>query len=104
MKLTIPGNWSTNLTDADLNQFFASKLAPLRGVISPFIPVKADPSCESYFEDVFEPECIVSQADMITSLVDIWRGLGLEPLAALEADFRKLATELRATDAQTQKV
>jgi hypothetical protein len=92
------------LTDADLNQFFASKLAPLQGVISPFIPVKADPSCESYFEDVFEPECIVSQADMITSLVDIWRGLGLEPLAALEADFRKLATELRATDVQTQKV
>jgi hypothetical protein len=71
-----------NLTDADLNQFFASKLAPLQAVVSPFIPTKVDPSCESYFEDVFE----------------------LEPLAALEPDFRKLAKELRATDVQTQKV
>ncbi len=93
-----------NLTDADLNKFFASKLAPLQAVVSPFIPTKADPSCESYFEDVFEPEPIISQADMITSLVGIWHRLGLEPLAALEPDLRKLAKELRATDVQTQKV
>ncbi|MEA3111338.1 MAG: hypothetical protein QOG58_1137 [Caballeronia sp.] len=41
---------------------------------------------------------------MITSLVGIWHRLGLEPLAALEPDLRKLAKELRATDVQTQKV
>jgi hypothetical protein len=92
------------LTDADLKQFFLSKLAPHREAVLPFIAVKADPACESYYQDVFEPEPVVSQADMIDALTGIWKRAGLDGLAALEGDFRALAEALRATDTRGQKV
>ncbi len=59
------------MTDADLNQFFASRLAGLKSEVSDFIPTRFDANCESYLQDVFEPEPIVSQDDMLTSMVDI---------------------------------
>jgi hypothetical protein len=93
-----------NLTDADLTKFFLSKLARLQPEVSPFVPEKADAKCESYFQDVFEPEPIVSQDDMISSLVGIWDRQGLGALVALEPDLRKMAKELRATDEKSQKV
>jgi hypothetical protein len=93
-----------NLIDADLNQFFASHLASLQADVQGFIPTQLGTECESYLQDVFEPEPIVSQDDMITSLVDIWRRQGLESLVALEGQFRSIAQELRATDEQTQQV
>lgn len=55
-------------------------------------------------QDVFEPEPIVRQDDMMTSLVDICRRQGLESLVALEGDFRRLAKALRATHEETQQV
>jgi hypothetical protein len=93
-----------NLTDADLNQFFLSKLARLQPEVYPFLQALPDEKCESYFQDVFEPEPIVRQDDMITSLVNIWKRQGLHALAALEPDFRRIAEELRATDLEAQKV
>ncbi|BAN25450.1 hypothetical protein [Caballeronia insecticola] len=93
-----------NLTDADLNQFFASKLANLKPDVQGFIPTQFDSNCESYLQDVFEPEPIVSQEDMISSLVEIWQRQGLDALAALEPDFRRIAQALRATDQETQQV
>lgn len=92
------------MTDADLNQFFSSKLAGLQSEVQGFIPTKFDANCESYFQDVFEPEAIVRQDDMIASLVDIWKRQGLDSLAACEPDFRRIAEELRATDEVTQQV
>jgi hypothetical protein len=92
------------LTDADLNQFFASKLAGLKSEVQGFIPTQYDADCESYLQDVFEPEPIVTQDDMVTSLVDIWRRQGLDSLVALEPDFRRIAEALRATDQETQQV
>lgn len=93
-----------NLTDADLNQLFASKLAELKPEVQGFIPTQFDANCESYLQDVFEPEPIVSQDDMITSLAEIWKRQGLDSLAALEPEFRRIAKELRATDQETQQV
>jgi hypothetical protein len=99
-----PGKRSTNLTDADLNQFFSSELAGLKSQVEGFIPTQYDASCESYLQDVFEPEPIVSQDDMIASLADIWKRQGLDALAALESEFRRIAEDLRATDQQTQQL
>jgi hypothetical protein len=93
-----------NLTDADLNQFFASKLAPLQPEVQGFIPTQFDAGCESYLQDVFEPEPIVRQDDMITALTEIWKRQGLDSLAALEPEFRRIAEALRATDQETQQV
>jgi hypothetical protein len=92
------------LTDADLKKFFVLKLAPAQPQIFPSVLVDVDKSCESYFEDVFEPEPIVSQEDMVASLVEIWRELGFEMLVSLEPDFRKMARELRAPEVQSQAV
>ena len=86
------------MTDADLRKFFTSKLAPQREAVLPFIAVGADAACESYYEEVFEPEAIVSQPDMIAALVAIWAGQGLDSLAALEGDWRALASGLRIGD------
>ncbi|MDR5817933.1 hypothetical protein QCE62_30410 [Caballeronia sp. LZ033] len=93
-----------NLTDADLNQFFAARLAALKPEVEGFIPTAFDADCASYLQDVFEPEPIVSEDDMIASLVDIWRRQGLDSLAALEPEWRSMAAELRATDEATQQV
>jgi hypothetical protein len=93
-----------NLTDAELNQFFASKLAGLQSEVRGFIPTQPDSKCESYLQDVFEPEPIVRQDDMLNSLVDIWRRQGLDSLVRLEDDFRRMAEALRATDEETQQV
>jgi hypothetical protein len=100
----ILGRRSLHLTDAALQKFFLSKLVPLQSAVLPSVSVNLDPKCESYFEDVLEPEAIVSQDDMITSLVAIWHRLGMSKLTALEPDFRKLAKELRAPEAANQEV
>ncbi|SAK46359.1 hypothetical protein [Caballeronia ptereochthonis] len=92
------------MTDADLNQFFASQLANLKPEVQGFIPTQLDANCESYLQDVFEPAPVVSQDDMITSLVGIWKREGLDSLAALEPEFRRIAKALRATDQETQQV
>ena len=93
-----------NLTDADLTQFFVSKLASLQPEVAPFIPAKADAQCESYFQDVFEPEPIVEQDDMLASLADLWTRQGLDTLASFEPEFRKIAEAFKAIDVETQKV
>lgn len=92
------------MTDADLNQFFLAKLAPLQATVYPSISAKTDADRASYFDDVFEPEPIVKQDDMITSLIDIWDGLGLDALVALEPQLRKMATELRAPEVENKTV
>ncbi|KND56785.1 hypothetical protein BSCH_01373c [Candidatus Paraburkholderia schumanniana] len=84
------------MTDADLNRFFASHLANLKPEVQGFIPNAFNANCDSYLQDVFEPEPIVSQIDMITSLVEIWKRQGLDSLAALEREFRHIAKKLRA--------
>jgi hypothetical protein len=74
------------LTDAQLQKFFLSKLAPLQASVLPSVSVKTDPACESYFEEVLEPASIVSQDDMVTALIAIWQRLGIQKLVALEPD------------------
>lgn len=64
------------MTDADLGKFFRSKLACDRQQVEPFVFAKIDPSCESYFLDVFEPEPIIVEEDMIVALMTIWREQG----------------------------
>lgn len=83
-------------TSDDLSRFFASRLAPLKAEIAGFVPTAFDAACESYLQDVFESESIVSQDDMITSLVDMWRTEGLASLVALESELRRIAARLRA--------
>ncbi|MGZ3252772.1 MAG: hypothetical protein ACXU7D_00530 [Burkholderiaceae bacterium] len=92
------------MTDAALQKFFLSKLVPLQAVVLPTVSVSIDPQCESYFEDVLEPAAIVSQDDMVTSLIAIWQRLGMSKLVVLEPDFRKLAKELRAPETANQEV
>jgi hypothetical protein len=77
------------LTDADLKQFFLSKLAPAKPQVSPFVLANAAPGCDSYFLDVFQTESIVIQDDMLVSL---------------EPDIRKMAMALRAPEAQSEAV
>jgi len=104
LKWTNPGRRSTNLTDADLNQFFLAKLAPLQATVYPSISAKTDADRTSYFDDVFQPEPIVRQDDMITSLIAIWDELGLDALVALEPQLRKMAKELRAPEVENKTV
>ena len=92
------------MTDAQLQKFFLSKLAPLQASVLPSVSVKTDPACESYFEEVLEPASIVSQDDMVTALIAIWQRLGMQKLVALEPDFRKIAKELRAPEPANQEV
>jgi hypothetical protein len=92
------------LTDADLKKFFLSKLAPAKPQVLPFVLANTDPRCESYFLDVFQPESIVTQEDMVSSLIEIWQQLGLDTLVSLEPDLRKLAHALRAPEEQTTAV
>jgi len=92
------------LTDADLIRFFRSRLAHLRPSVIRYVPAKIDPNRESYFEEVLEPAPIVSQEDIITSLMENWRRLGLQGLVELEPDIRRMAKELRAPDTEDQKI
>lgn len=92
------------MTDADLKKLFLSKFAPLQPTVLPSISVNLDPDCETYFEEVFEPASIVTQQEMITSLVGIWQRLGMQKLVALEPDIRKMAKELRAPESAGQEV
>ncbi|HTR08964.1 MAG TPA: hypothetical protein VMJ11_20395 [Paraburkholderia sp.] len=84
------------MTDADLEKFFRSKLACARQRVEPFVLAKTDPACVSYFLDVFEPEPIIVEEDMIDALLAIWREQGLNALALLEPEWRRMAKSLRA--------
>lgn len=84
------------MTDAELGQFFRSKLAGAKPQVEPFVLAKIDPACASYFLDVFEPEPMVVEEDMIDALIAIWREQGLHELVSLEPDLRKLSKALRA--------
>lgn len=92
------------MTDADLKQFFLSKLAPAKPQVSPFVLANAAPGCDSYFLDVFQTESIVIQDDMVASLIKFWRQLELDMLVSLEPDIRKMAMALRAPEAQSEAV
>lgn len=92
------------MTDAALQKFFLSKLAPLHAIVLPSISVNIDLNCESYFEEVFEPASIVSQGDMITSLIAIWQRLEMKKLVALEPDIRRMAKELRVLESAEQEI
>jgi hypothetical protein len=101
---TIPGKRSSRLTDADLQKFFRSRLAPLQPNAVQFASVNIDPNCASYFDEVFEPESIVLQGDIVTSLIGLWQRRGMRGLVALEPDIRRMAKELRAPDSQDQEI
>jgi hypothetical protein len=88
------------LTDADLKKLFLSKLAPAKTRVAPFLLADTDPTCASYFLDVFEPEPIVTQDDMVDALIAIWRRQGLDALVALEPELRRMAKALRAPMAE----
>jgi len=92
------------LTDANLQKFFRSKLAPLQPTVVQSVAKRIDLDCESYFEEVFEPASIVAQEDMITSLIAIWQRLEMKKLVALESDIRKMAKKLKATESADQQV
>lgn len=92
------------MTDADLKQFFLSKLAPAKSQVAPFVVANTDPDCDSYFLDVFQPESIVTQDDMVASLIEIWRQLKLDTLVSLEPEIRKIALALRAPEAESESV
>ncbi len=92
------------MTDADLQKWFAARLAPAQPRVAPFVPARPDPECASYFSDVFEPEPIVVQEDMIDALIDIWRRQGLDALVALEPEIRRMARALRAPKADAGAV
>ncbi|MBN3752284.1 hypothetical protein G3N95_04985 [Paraburkholderia sp. Tr-20389] len=84
------------MTNVDPGRLFRSKLAGLKPLVAPFLLEKTDSMCSSYFLDVFEPDPIVVEEDMIDSLVAIWRDQGLEELALFEPELRKIARALRA--------
>ncbi|HLX01871.1 MAG TPA: hypothetical protein VKS80_07110 [Trinickia sp.] len=92
------------MTDADLEKFFRTKLAPAQRQVAPFVLANTDPACTSYFLHVFEPEPIVAHEDMIGALIEIWRELGLDALVALEPDLRKMAKALRAPAEESEAV
>lgn len=92
------------MTETDLKKFFLSKLAPAKPQVLPFIPTSPDANRESYFVDPLVPEAVCSQADTITSLIEMWRGQGLDTLVALEPEIRKMAKSLRALGVQNDAV
>jgi hypothetical protein len=92
------------LTDTDLQKFFRSKLTPLQPTVAPFVAAIIDPNRESYFDEVFEPAPIVSQEDIVTSLMRLWQRRELEALVALEPEIRRMAKELRAPEAEDQEI
>lgn len=92
------------MTDADLGKFFRSKLAGAKPQVEPFVRTTIDPACASYFLDVFEPEPIVVEEDMIGALVAIWREQGLDALVSLEPELRKMAKALRAPAEESETV
>lgn len=92
------------MTDANLRKFFHSKLMMLQAAVRPTVFKNIDQNCESYFEQVFEPASIVSQEELIDSLVAIWRRLEMHGLVALESDFRKMAKELRVPESTDHKI
>jgi len=92
------------LTDAELGKFFRAKLAEVRPQVEPFLLAKTDPACASYFLDVFEPEPIVVEEDMIDALIAIWRGQGLAALAVFEPELRQIAKALRARTEESEAV
>ena len=92
------------MTEAELQKFFRARLAPLQPAVAPFVSENIDPNCESYFDEVIEPAPIVSQEDIITSLIKLWQQLGMQGLVALEPDIRRMAKELRAQDSEDQEI
>ncbi|ALP67101.1 hypothetical protein [Paraburkholderia caribensis] len=92
------------MTNIDIGRLFRSKLAGTKPLVAPFLLEKADSTCSSYFLDVFEPDPIVVEKDMIDSLVAIWREQGLEELALFEPELRKIAKALRAPDEQAEAI
>lgn len=92
------------MTDAELGKFFRAKLAGARPQVEPFVSAKMDPACASYFLDVFEPEPIVVEDDMIDALIAIWREQGLDALVSLEPELRKIAKALRAPAEESEAV
>lgn len=92
------------MTDAELGKFFRSKLAGAKPQVEPFVRAKIDPACASYFLDVFEPEPIVVEDDMIDALIAIWREQGLDALVSLEPELRKIAKALRAPAEESEAV
>jgi len=92
------------LTDDSLQKLFQSKFAPLQTIVLPSVSINIETDSESYFEEVYEPASIVSQEDMITSLMAIWKRNGMEKLVALEPDLRKIAKQLRAPESAEQQI
>ena len=92
------------MTDSDLQKFFRSKLVPLQQTIAPLVSRNIDPNCESYFDSVLEPAPILSQEDIVASLMGIWQRQGLRTLLALEPDIRRMAKALRALDSQDHEI
>lgn len=92
------------MTDADLQKIFKSKFAPLKQEIAPTVCTAIDPASESYFDEVFESAPIVPIAEVVPSLVGLWRKEGLKGLVALEPEVRRMADDLRAPDAHDQEV
>jgi len=92
------------LTDTELGKFFRSKLAKARPQVEPWVLAKIDPACASYFLDVFEPEPMVIEEDMIGALIAIWREEGLDMLVSLEPELRKMAKALRAPAQESEAV
>ncbi|BCZ84418.1 hypothetical protein [Paraburkholderia terrae] len=92
------------MTNADSGRLFRSKLAGTKASVAPFLLEKTDPARSSYFLDVFEPEPIVVEEDMIDSLIAIWREQGLEELASIEPELRKIAKALRAPHEQAEVI
>ncbi|WCL51249.1 hypothetical protein [Leptospira sp. GIMC2001] len=93
-----------NLTDAALQKFFLSKLVPLHDVVYPSVSINIDTQRDSYFEELFEPAAIVSQEDMVTSLIAIWERLGMTKMVMLEPDIREMAKTLRLPETTNQEI
>ena len=92
------------MINVDPGKFFRSKLACMKPQVAPFVHADTDSACTSYFLDVFEPEPIVVEEDMIDALVAIWREQGLNALALLEPEWRRMAKALRAPAQETDIV
>ncbi len=92
------------MTDADLQKVFRSRFAPLQPKIAPEVSAAVDPTCESYFDEVFAPTPIVPLKDIAPSLIGLWQQSGMQALVALEPDIRRMAKELRAPDSQDREI
>jgi hypothetical protein len=92
------------LTDAELGKFFRTRLAGARPQVEPFVLAKSDCACTSYFLNVFEPEPMVVEEDMIDALIEIWREQGLGSLVSLEPELRRIAKALRAPAEESEAV